>query len=52
MGPNQQKPVSKTNNEDFPKIQHEIFSNRQIIKNSNNNEDVTILVKVAVPQQK
>jgi hypothetical protein len=50
MGPSQQKPVSTTSNEEFPKIAHEVFSNRQIIKNGQDEE--SILVKVAVPHQK
>lgn len=50
MGPSQQKPVSSTNNQEFPKIAHQVFSNRQIVKNGT--EDQNILVKVAVPHQR
>ena len=50
MGPAQQKPTSGNQNDDFPKINHEVFSNRTIVKNGP--EEESILVKVAVPHQK
>lgn len=50
MGTGQQKPASKTENDDLPKINHEVFGNRQVIKTGNDEE--TILVKVSTPSQR
>lgn len=50
MGNSQPKPASNVENEEVPKISHEKFANRQIIKNGP--EEESIMIKLAVPHQK
>ena len=50
MGPSQQKPVSKTENEELPKIAHEVFANRELVRS--NNDEEYIVVKLGVAHQR
>lgn len=50
MGNTQNAATNDTPSEETPKINHEKFANKQIIKNSP--EEQLILIKLSVPHQK